>query len=104
MISHPPIHPFAPRLLQPIVAAGHSVDNGPLEPASRVTLPRGMRPGFGPGGAVAAGGGWPGQIIRQATFATILRPPVPVNVLTGIPTNPNNAKLVKRRAGRRWTL
>lgn len=104
MQTHPPLGPLQARLLPPQIAVGHTNVNGPLEPETKLEIPRGMRPWFGPGGAVAAGGGYPGPIIRRASFATILRPPVPVNVVTGVVANPNNARLVQRKRGRRWTL
>jgi hypothetical protein len=76
---------------------------GALEPIDgRYSIPRGSRCAHSIGGALAAGGGWPSPIIRQATFATILPGKLPpVNVVTGVPSNPAQPK---RRRGRRWTL
>lgn len=104
MQTHPKLPPLAARPLMAQIAVGHTVANGPLEPENKLEVSRGMRPWFGPGGAVAAGGGYPGPIIRQFTFATRLRPTVPVNVVTGTPTAPGNARLKQRKRGRRWTL
>lgn len=94
----PQLHPFAARPLPANIAVGHTHVNGPLESEKPLEVTRGMRPWFGPGGAVAAGGG---NLIRKPSFATILRPPVPVNVVTGVPAKPVPPK---RRRGRRWTL
>lgn len=101
MQTHAPMHPLSPRPLAAVAAVGHTYVNGPLEPETRLEVTRGMRPWYGPGGSVAAGGGWPGTIIRQFTFATRIRPPIPVNVVTGVPSKPDPPK---KRRGRRWTL
>ena len=103
--------PFAARPLgghvttpQPMSIFG----GGPLEPIHR--LEPGTNTGHGPhglvsrsavsmGGHVAAAGGWPGPIIRQARvrFGHVLPGPVPVvNLIVGVPSKP-----VARSGGKR---
>lgn len=99
------LEPFAARPLRPMMHASHeSRYNGPLQPDQSRAIARGSRPVVSAGGYEAAGGGWPAPLTRQYSFPVILRPPVPVNIVTGVPSNPGNARLTRRRRGRRWTL
>lgn len=94
------LSPLRPRPLEPVIAPGYTAANGPIEPESRVPLARHReRTMHGAGGALVAGGGWPAPIRRTAGFTVMPHSPVvvPVNVVTGVPTQPGNARRKRSR-------
>lgn len=97
MDTAPALPPLRARQLVPTLPVEATIVSGHLEPTE---IKRGSRPAVSFNGEIVAGGGWPAPVRRTMGFVVLPPAQTPVNVVTGVPSHPQNPARGKRRTSR----